>query len=595
VLYLIALWRWPLAWMICVPAMLPVLDFAPWTGRFFFDEYDCLLAATLAWQSMRMYTPRALNVQASSNPAPYILLACIALTAMISVLIGISPIMPIGINSFNNYFSPFNALRVVKGLIWAALMLPIYRQALARDAALTWQRFALGMSIGVLFASFSVLWERAEFPGWLNFHSSYRVVGMFSGMHIGGAYIEAYFATALPFVGWWTLNAHQRLKRMVGALIFALGIYALVVTYARGAYLALGIGMLAFTFSIYTQHHHVRRSTYIWRGLVLIVLLSAVTLPVINGTAMQRRYATSQRDLGARASHWRDAVRMMDDTVTAKLFGMGLGSYPRLYYLNSAENVHSSLYMLALDSGKHALFLSSGEPIYFEQFVDLNNEHDYLLTFTARNISGESELMFPICEKWMLYSANCLSPSMLISKRGNGWNSYSLTFDTKAFRPRSGFRSRPIKFAIFNNSDDSIAAISDVSLRDENNHEYIKNGNFTEGMDHWFFTSDNHLPWHLENTWVQIYFEQGAFGLLIFTLLIASVMTKLVTLNRLHHPFASAMIASMSAFLTLSAFDSIFDFPRMSFLIYTIAFLVLSFPVSFKFIGTGKHKTSPIP
>jgi hypothetical protein len=246
--------------------------------------------------------------------------------------------------------------------------------------------------------------------------------------------------------------------------------------------------------------------------------------------------------------------------------------------------------MLALDSGKHALFLSSGEPIYFEQFVDLDSQHNYSLTFTARNIFGKSELMFPICEKWMLYAVNCLSPSVTISEQSNKWSNFAIAFDVKKFRSRTSFVPRPIKFAIFNNSDDSIVAISDVSLRDENGREYLKNGNFTEGMDHWFFTSDNHLPWHLENLWVQVYFEQGAFGFLIFSILIVAIMIKLIALNRQHHPFAPAMVASISAFLALSAFDSVFDFPRMSFLIYTIAFLVLWIPLSPEFVEAGKHK-----
>lgn len=575
-LYVLALWRWPSAWMICVPAMLPVLDLAPWTGRFFFDEFDCLIAATLAFELVRsLHRPK----QTSLGPMPSMLLVCIALSALISVVIGMSPLMSIDVNSFNNYFSSFNALRVTKGLIWALLMLPVYRRALAQDAALTHRRFALGMSIGVLLAALSVAWERAVFPGWFNFHSVYRVVGMFSGMHIGGSYIEAYFATALPFVAWWTLHAHPRSKRILGATIFVLGIYALVVTYARGAYLALAIGMMAFAFAIYMQRHHERRAVYIWRGAALITLLTIVALPVVNGTTMQRRYAHSQRDFGARASHWFDAVRMMDATGTARLFGMGLGSYPRLYYFNSAENIHSSLYMFAQDSGKHALFLSSGEPTYFEQFVDLNSQHNYSLTFAVRNIFGESELMFPICEKWMLYSVNCVSPSVTVLDQAGKWKSFTLTFDGKAFLSRSWLTSTPIKFAIFNNSNDSIVAISDVSLRDESNREYLKNGNFTDGMDHWFFTSDNHLPWHLENVWVQVYFEQGAFGLLIFLLLIVSVMRKLIALNRLHHPFAPAMLASFAAFLALSLIDSIFDFPRMSFLIYTMAFWVLSLPL----------------
>ena len=43
----------PYAWLVVIPALLPIMDFAPWTGRFFFDEFDLLILTTLAfyyWQ-----------------------------------------------------------------------------------------------------------------------------------------------------------------------------------------------------------------------------------------------------------------------------------------------------------------------------------------------------------------------------------------------------------------------------------------------------------------------------------------------------------------------------------------------------------------
>ena len=51
--YLLILNRWPHAWLILLPAALPVLDFTPWTGHFFFDELDCMLAATVAMNGWR--------------------------------------------------------------------------------------------------------------------------------------------------------------------------------------------------------------------------------------------------------------------------------------------------------------------------------------------------------------------------------------------------------------------------------------------------------------------------------------------------------------------------------------------------------------
>jgi hypothetical protein len=58
-LYGALLRRWPQAWLLVVPAALPVLDLAPWTGRFFLDEFDALLAVTLLMRAARAGRRRA--------------------------------------------------------------------------------------------------------------------------------------------------------------------------------------------------------------------------------------------------------------------------------------------------------------------------------------------------------------------------------------------------------------------------------------------------------------------------------------------------------------------------------------------------------
>ena len=46
-LYLVLLLVFRHAWLVAIPALLPVLDLAPWTGRFYFDESDLFLLVTL--------------------------------------------------------------------------------------------------------------------------------------------------------------------------------------------------------------------------------------------------------------------------------------------------------------------------------------------------------------------------------------------------------------------------------------------------------------------------------------------------------------------------------------------------------------------
>src|SRR3546814_12626643 len=91
------------------------------------------------------------------------------------MLRGLLPLTPIGDNAFNTYFSPYNALRVAKGLVWALLLLPPLSYALARDrVAALWQLragYLFGLSAVVAFA----LRQRQVFTGLFDFHLPFRV------------------------------------------------------------------------------------------------------------------------------------------------------------------------------------------------------------------------------------------------------------------------------------------------------------------------------------------------------------------------------------------------------------------------------------
>jgi len=47
-LYALVLLTYPRAWLIVVPAAMPVLDLTIFSGWFFFDEFDALILLTLA-------------------------------------------------------------------------------------------------------------------------------------------------------------------------------------------------------------------------------------------------------------------------------------------------------------------------------------------------------------------------------------------------------------------------------------------------------------------------------------------------------------------------------------------------------------------
>ena len=105
----------------------------------------------------------------------------------------------------------------------------------ARTDTLVW--LGAGMVAGLTLVSGAILLERALFPGLFDFTSDYRVVATFSRMNIGGGYIGAYLAMALPFMLVFMLRPSAGSLCAMFALAIGAG-YALAVTFARTAYAA---------------------------------------------------------------------------------------------------------------------------------------------------------------------------------------------------------------------------------------------------------------------------------------------------------------------------------------------------------------------
>ena len=128
VLYAALLWREPRLWLFFVPALLPILNLAPWSGRFFFDEFDLFLLMTVAIWLLRSGSRRP----ARFAPAAATLVFLFVLAFCASLAIGLFPLDPIDGNAFASYFSKYNGLRVGKGLLWGLTLVFLARCDLAR-------------------------------------------------------------------------------------------------------------------------------------------------------------------------------------------------------------------------------------------------------------------------------------------------------------------------------------------------------------------------------------------------------------------------------------------------------------------------------
>jgi hypothetical protein len=255
------LWVRPGAWLWVIPVALPLVNFAPWSGRFYLEDFDFFIWTTLAvalWQGAYGVSDRPRFAR-----LPSMLIAFFLATHCIALLRGLLPFAAVDANAFSNYYSHYNALRVGKSLLWAVLLIPPLLRAFAVNPARARNDLSLGVCIGLLGTGIAVLWERgvfvdllyagniyAKFSRLTNMSSNYRITGLFSEMHTGGEAIDGYLAMAWPFALGTLIMAGSLWTTALGAAALPAGLYSALVTYSRGTYVAVAVSLLSFGIGI---------------------------------------------------------------------------------------------------------------------------------------------------------------------------------------------------------------------------------------------------------------------------------------------------------------------------------------------------------
>src|SRR5262249_40079172 len=232
--------------------------------------------------------------------------------------------------SDNPYLRPDNSLRLAKGFFTALVLLHFLRaRTRTHGDALAW--LSIGMATGLALVALAVLAERAVFTSPFDFTTSYRVVGTFSSMNIGGGHIGAYIAMALPFLLVCLLRPRPlRLFAMSGTAIGA-G-YALAVSYARTAYVAALISTLSAGagWAWAARHRNSGTTSALALSALGLLTIGGILVAAIRSDFMSERLRTVVFDLGVREENWSSGLALRGDSRAGVLFGKGLGTYPRI-------------------------------------------------------------------------------------------------------------------------------------------------------------------------------------------------------------------------------------------------------------------------
>ena len=564
----IVVWRRPVWVFAIIPSALPVFDLAPWSGRFFLDEFDALLLVGLAVAYNRAPAPPRSRERADVLFA--VLASLLVMSFVISALQGLRPFALPDANSFNNYYSPYNALRIVKGVFWAALIYILSKRFVATGVDVR-RWFCWGMAVGLGFTVAVVFWERLAFSDLWNFSDGYRVTGPFSASHTGGAYIDCFLAAAVPFLIVLTLETRRWLVKIAGLLLILATTYALMVTFSRGGYLSFGFAVVIVLLVSVVKPTRFVRSGVMFAGLAGAMLLVAV--PIFEGKFAQSRMADVGADLAFRKGHWEDALNIRDPDRATSLFGMGLGRFPDTKYWRSTLDPRPSTYQLLSEAGNNYLRLDSGDSVGVEQWVSLAPGQQYVLKMDVRASRPDAKITVPICEKWLLTSANCTSPTFELGSKFGVWRSVETTITADGLSTGPWYRHRPVKLSLTYAFPQSTIDIDNVRLVKEGNADLLRNGDFSEGLDHWFFSTAGtlHAHWRVHSLYYGVLFDQGWFGLVALGAFIALALCQAAQAALLGDDVSGASLAALSGFLVGGLFDTQIDTPRFLMLMLLLA------------------------
>lgn len=571
----VAVWQRPLLALAIVPAALPVFDLAPWTGRFYWDEFDllCLVCWTVA-----MHRTRPSRGARPGLDGLTWAFGAVALSLLIGSLRGFVPWQLPDLNSFIGYYGGYNTLRIVKGAVWAWCFVGLFHR-LSAEGGTRQRSFAAGMQVGLALTVAVILWERAAFVGWFDFAADYRVTGPFSAMHKGGAYVECYLAVASAFAATAALRARSWAVRLASGGLLLATAYAQMVTFSRNGYAAFAL-VLVIVFGLglltrrWTDHApSASRPPTAAAAAILLALVLGLAWPIASGDFARERLAQSARDLSVRQDHWADALAQRDPDALTTLLGVGLGRFPESHFWRSQEPRRAAGFQLMGNGDDAYLRLGTGAAIYIEQIVDLPRATDYQVRARIRSNQPGSTQVVTLCQKWMLTSATCASATLAAGPVAGVWQSVVAPLPARALTAQAWFAYRPLKLTLVTPSQNASIEIDDLQLVTKAGTNVLANGDFSAGLDRWFFATDVDPPWHIHSLPVALLFDLGWFGLLAWATLAAVSLVKGLRSAWRGSASALAAVAGVLAFLVSGSLNTLFDAPRFLFLLLVLLWL----------------------
>lgn len=321
-----------------------------------------------------------------------------------------------------------------------------------------------------------------------------------------------------------------------------------------------------------------------WQAMVSGGMLMALTVVGVftGGDYIAGRFSTGGEDFARRLEHWQQGLDMLSGD-SELLLGRGMGRYPASYFTGGPAKERVGDYRLVSDPTGAFVAMSGGQhPLTDGQLLRVSQRIDVPQGQTVLSVDvkadKETGLRFEVCPKHLLYSDyTCLGGSLTAKAQSKTWQHFDLPFTGP--QPSRGDWYAP-KFIVFSMAvadSGHVVAVDSLHLRDAGGRDLLQNGDFSDGLTHWFMSSDhNHLPWHIKNMLMNIVFDQGILSLAIFIAMCSLAVWNTSVGAACNHVLAPSIAGGIAGFFVVGLFDSLLDVPRVAFIFYFMVLLALS-------------------
>lgn len=581
--------RRPGLFLALLPACLPWMNWAPWTGWTMVEEFDLLVLAVAAGGYARLAFPAdpgsrtepAASASRWMPPLPWAFWA-FSIVAVISLVRGLLD-ADAGVWSwFADYTDCSNSVRTFKSLVWCWLLVPLLWRACHDDTGRAWRRLELGMCAGLVVVGGVALWERAAYPGLTDFAAVYRVTALFWEMHVGGSAIDTYLALALPFAALAITRGHNVPTRLLALVALVLGLHAVVATMSRLALAGALCALIAVAVLSWLGRSAAVRRWTAWSAAAGLAGAAAVLwfgwMATMPESFLGNRLRQSGAVLEARLDHWRSAFDMLRSP-SEHWLGIGLGRFTARYIeaVDGGGLPGATRYVPAqqgVDGGRPYVMIrgpsdgpEQGGHYGLTQRIPSAPEARYIVTGASRSATG-AELLVRVCQRHLLYDAQCQGAILELSPGDHTWRSFSVALEGERFDLEAAALPRSMLFSVSVLTPDAQVDISEVGLAHDETGGQLENGDFARGLARWFPSAQYFFrPWHADSFWLELQVERGLLGVLACVAWLVAVAASLMRSPSWNTQAQRVLAAGLAGVLVVGIGASLLDVPRIAFLL----------------------------